>query len=154
MYLIERFWGVVTTVFSIVSLSQVQDGTNTQSPLPASPQVLPTVNTSHVDDNPLVFRPPGTYNNDSFRCDYTAMVGWEPCSTPMDRKCWLKRISDRKQYDITTNYEDDAPIGTLRKINIDLSNHTFDADGMEFTEAKLFDKKYPGTWIEACWGDT
>ena len=82
------------------------------------------------------------------------MVGWEPCSTPMDRKCWLKRKSDGKQYDISTNYEDDAPVGILRQYKIDLSNQTYDADGMEFPAAKLFNKMYPGPWLEACWGDT
>lgn len=154
MYLIERFWGAVTTYFGIVSLSLVQDSIDNQSPMLIPSPVLPTVATSHVDGNPLVFRPPGAFNDDTFTCNYTAMVGWEPCSTPTDRKCWLKRTSDGKQYDITTNYEEDAPIGTVRQYKIDLSNQIYDADGMEFYAAKLFNKTYPGPWLEACWGDT
>ena len=154
MFLIERFWGAVTAIFAIVSLSPVQDGIDTQIPLPVSLQVLPSVTTSQTHNNPLIFRPPGVSDNHPFMCDYSAMVGWEPCSTSTDRKCWLKRKSDGKQYDITTNYEEDAPIGILRKYKIDLSNQTYDTDGMNFPSAKLFNKQYPGPWLEACWGDT
>ena len=82
------------------------------------------------------------------------MVGWENCSTPTDRKCWLRRTLDGKQYDINTNYEDDAPIGITRKYSLELEDGSYDADGMEFAAAKLFNKMYPGPWIEACWGDT
>ena len=154
MHIVERFWGTVTAVFSIVSLSPVQESIDKQSPLPIPSQVTQTAGTSYIDDDPLVFRPPGAFNDDHFRCNYTAMIGWEPCSTPTDRKCWLKRISDGKQYDITTNYEEDAPIGTLRKHRIDLSNQPYDADGMEMSNATLFNQMYPGPWLEACWGDT
>lgn len=157
MYLVERLWAVVTSVLSIVSLSPVQNGIDSQQPLQVlselplelAPEVTPEV-TSHEP----FFSPPGTVG-DEFKCDYTQhMPEWEFCSTPTDRRCWLRRNSDGKQYDINTNYEEDMPIGITRNYDITLHNGTYDADGMKFEAAKLFNGKYPGPWIEACWGDT
>lgn len=82
------------------------------------------------------------------------MGGWEPCSTPTDRKCWLKRTSDGKQFDIFTNYEEEMPIGVTRYYELELEAGSYDADGMDFPFAKLFNDQYPGPWIQACWGDT
>lgn len=82
------------------------------------------------------------------------MPEWEFCSTPTDRRCWLRRKSDGKQYDINTNYEEDMPIGITRDFNITLQNGSHNADGMNFDAAKLFNNDYPGPWIQACWGDT
>lgn len=90
------------------------------------------------------------------------MVGWEPCSTPYDRSCWLRRTLDGKQLDINTNYEEERPIGITREYEIVLEDSWFAADGLNFTAAKLFrqtfptpddDNRYPGPWIQACWGD-
>lgn len=157
MYLVERFWAVATTVLSIVSLTPLQDDIDSQVPLPASLpsslpsslQVYPPVEPSDVP----IFHPPGAPDNNQFTCNYTSMVGWESCSTPLDRKCWLRRKSDGKQFDINTNYEKEWPKGVTRHYKIDLIDGKWDADGLPFDEAKLFDGRYPGPWIQACWGD-
>jgi hypothetical protein len=113
--------------------------------------------TSAVSQYPVrgpVFRPPGTPEDSPFQCDYSAsMPDWEPCSTPTNRKCWLRQKSDWKQFDIYTDYEKFTPNGTTRYYNLDLADHWWAADGLNFTDAKLFNRKYPGPWIEACWGD-
>ena len=147
MYIIGRWWEVVTSVIGIVSLSPLQDGIDNQSPLPLPSQVAPQLS---INKGPI-FHPPGT--NDNFLCNYTKMVGWEKCSTPTDRKCWLRRTVDGKQYDINTDYENDAPTGMTRRYSLELGKGSYDADGMNFSDAKLFDGQYPGPWIEACWGD-
>ena len=163
MHIAERFWRVITSVFSIVSLSPVQDRIDTQSPLPLPSDGIPiqsqftssagVVSSAQPRKGP-VFLPPGFDKEEPFECKYPDMVGWESCSTELDRKCWLRRKSDGKQYDINTNYEVDAPIGIHRRYDIELIDGKYDADGMPFDEAKLFDGKYPGPWIQACWGDT
>jgi FtsP/CotA-like multicopper oxidase with cupredoxin domain len=88
------------------------------------------------------------------------MLGWEMCSEPWDRGCWLRNPTTGKQYDVFTNYEDEIPIGTTRYYNLTLEDSSWDADGINFPAAKLFrnnsakNPQYPGPWIQACWGDT
>ncbi len=150
MYIIGRWWEVVTSVIGIVSLSPLQEGIDNQNPLPLPSQVAPQLS---INKGPS-FHPPGTPSKDhDFHCQYPEMVGWEPCSTPTDRKCWLRRTVDGKQYDINTDYENDAPIGITRTYSLELKDGSYDADGMRFDQAKLFNGQYPGPWIEACWGD-
>ena len=150
MHITERLWAVVTSVISITSLSSLKDGINIQSPLQIPSQKASLLNAGQGP----IFQPPGVPDDDRFECKYPAIVGWETCSTPTDRKCWLRRKSDGKQYDINTNYEDDMPIGITRRYTLNLTDSTWDADGMEFLAAKLFSNTYPGPWIQACWGDT
>jgi hypothetical protein len=92
------------------------------------------------------------------------MPDWEMCSTPENRTCWLReRVAGKltgRQFDISTNYEDEKPMGVERKYDIVLEDSSWDADGLNFPEAKLFRRQdrayneYPGPWIQACWGDT
>jgi len=155
MHLGERLWAVITTVVNIVTLSSLSDGTIEQSPLQISlpvPASLPAI--SRLEDVPgPVFRPPGSPGYSSFVCNYTSMVGWEACSSRTNRQCWLRRLSDGRQYDVFTDYEFDMPNGTTRYYELNLKDGFWDADGMNFPYAKLFDDTYPGPWIEACWGD-
>lgn len=157
MKLVDRFVEAVTSLCAIFTFSPREDGTQRPISLPSritpQPDVLQGPN----------FRPPGVPGYSSFACDYTAMVGWEMCSEPWDRGCWLRNRQTNKQYDIFTNYEDDIPTGTTRIYNLTLEDSWVAADGKNFTAAKLFkndtaktDKttKYPGPWIQACWGDT
>lgn len=86
------------------------------------------------------------------------MKGWEDCSHDLDRKCWIRRVSDGLQFDINTDYENITSHGVKlrgvdRYYNLDLADGSYDADGLNFPYAKLFNKTYPGPWIEACWGD-
>ncbi|KAF7556546.1 hypothetical protein G7Z17_g1344 [Cylindrodendrum hubeiense] len=118
------------------------------------PLGVPVTHTHEYDDNPPIFRPPAANPNDhDFVCDYSAMEGWFPCSTPENRECWL-RNKDGRELNIHTNYENIAPVGITRHYVLNLTNGTFNADGQPFTEAKLFNETYPGPWLEACWGDT
>ena len=155
MQLVERLWTAITTFLGIITLSTLNDGVVEQNPwrisLSTSSGLSVTPHGKHGKGP--IFRPPGTPDSSSFHCDYSSMVGWEPCSIPTNRKCWLRRISDGKQYDIFTDYENDIPSGTTRYYELDLVDSSFDADGLKFSYAKLFNNKYPGPWIEACWGD-
>lgn len=111
----------------------------------------------HVgDEDPgdPIFKPPtGRPEDDKFKCDYTQMKGWRPCSSPSNRECWL-RHPDGREYNILTNYEIDAPIGIQRNYTLTINDGWINADGRNFTEAKKFNDTYPGPWIQACWGDT
>ena len=46
------------------------------------------------------------------------------------------------------------PLGITRNYTLELTDGWWDADGLNFTAAKLFNNKYPGPWLQACWGDT
>ena len=138
------------SVLNIVSLSPLQDVMDYQSPM-----LIPSRVRAHLPvEEGLIFRPPGAPADDPLQCQYPFMVEWEMCSTPTDRKCWLRRTSDGKQYDINTDYEDKMPIGITCNYTLHLVDSRWDADGLSFTAAKLFNNSYPGPWIKACWGDT
>ena len=138
------------SVMNIVSLSPSQDVIDNQSSLRVPSQFGAHLN---AEKGP-VFYAPGAPADDPFQCQYPTMVGWEFCSTPTDRSCWLRQTSDSKQYDIYTDYEDDMPLGITRNYTLELNDGWWDADGLNFTAAKLFNNAYPGPWIQACWGDT
>jgi hypothetical protein len=76
--------------------------------------------TSEIKDYPgrgPIFRPPGTPEGSLFQCDYSASTpDWEPCSTPTNRKCWLRRKSDWKQFDIYTDMRNSRPMVPLDTI--------------------------------------
>jgi hypothetical protein len=100
-----------------------------------------------------VFKPPaGNPDDHEFKCDYSAMEGWFPCSIPENRECWL-RHRDGREFNIHTNYEKFAPIGITRNYTLYVTDGSINADGLPFPYAKLFNETYPGPWLEACWGD-
>ena len=148
MHLFEHVWAMAMSIMNIVSLSPLQHVIDNQSPLQVPSQVGAHLNTPKGPK----FNAPAADN--PFQCHYPTMIGWESCSTPTNRECWLRRISDGKQYDIHTNYEDDMPLGITRYYTLELTDGWWDADGLNFTTAKLFNNTYPGPWIQACWGDT
>ena len=169
MHFFDRVWAGVVYVFSVVTFNPVHDGVVNQVPMSvpsrlASPPHSPSPSLSyapssvsvapHVGETDFpIFHPPGGEDDLNFTCKYPAMVGWEDCSSSRDRKCWLRRKSDGKQFDVNTNYENEWPIGVTRHYEIDIADGSWAADGLHFDEAKLFNKKYPGPWIQACWGD-
>jgi len=59
-----------------------------------------------------------------------------------------------ERFDIETDYEAVAPRGTVRRYNLVVGTSSYNADGLPFDEAKLFNDQYPGPWLQACWGDT
>ena len=85
---------------------------------------VPTQEHVPEEKSPLLFQPPshGESKSNGFQCDYRAMgPGWAPCSTEKDRGCWLqgppgKGPNGTDRYDIHTNYEHFAPIGTTRQV--------------------------------------
>ncbi|KAG8531337.1 uncharacterized protein KY384_002966 [Bacidia gigantensis] len=178
MHFFDRVVGAVISVISFVTLSPVQHGIENQTPLqlpnqlpePVDRYMEPVRPVQHAIDSSSdsvpsdvgpIFAPPGTPAEDGFLCDYTAMSSdWVACSNTT-RECWLENTQTQEQFNITTPYEDLTPTGILRQYSLEIVDDSYDADGMEFNEAKLFKylgdtkpSQYPGPWIQACWGDT
>ncbi|KAI1339404.1 multicopper oxidase-domain-containing protein [Xylariaceae sp. FL0016] len=149
-----------TTVVSWLSLSPVGPEAAAQYPLGRLPDLIhsaspPSPIPTTAQDHP-VFRPPSTPRDgrdSDFVCDYTEMVDWYDCSSPSNRECWL-RHPDGREFNIHTNYETAAPIGIQRNYTLVVNDGNVNLDGMNFTDAKLFNDTYPGPWLQACWGDT
>ena len=159
MHLSDGFWASVTYVVGIFSLSPSKDpGTEHQTHLGlhAIGNHVPMDHQVALEQGPILKPPSGRPSGDgsNFKCDYSKMHGWEPCSTAENRTCWLKHKYTKDIFDIHTNYEEIAPNGIERYYEIDaIDGLSINADGRDFPAAKLFDGKYPGTWIQACWGD-
>ncbi|KXH66883.1 Lcc2 [Colletotrichum salicis] len=115
---------------------------------------------SHIDletagHDHLVFTPPGS-NIDKFVCDYRHMrdKGFKSCGTADDRSCWLRNPKTGEEFNITTDYEYRVPQGVKRVYHLNVTDGYVNANGLNFTEAKMFNNSWPGPLIEACWGDT
>ena len=153
MQLFSSFWTSITYVTNFLTLSSFE-GPGSQEQLPLLPP-----NALHPESlRGPIFKPPGgrlTGPGSDFRCDYSRMVGWTSCTTATDRKCWLRNKHTGQEYNITTDYEDvsHAPIGVHRHYVLDVTDQWINADGLNFTEGKVFNGTYPGPWIQACWGD-
>ena len=154
MRLMARFRTLITCVVIFLTLSTVKGASGEeQDPLLISPDAIPQEKLQGP-----VFKPPGgslTGPDSSFTCDYSKMVGWSNCSTPSNRRCWLRQDKTGIEYNISTNYEDtnQTPIGITRNYTLNITDQWINADGLNFTEGKIFNKTYPGPWIQACWGD-
>ncbi|KAL3417370.1 Lcc2 [Phlyctema vagabunda] len=101
-----------------------------------------------------IFKPPGgrlSGPGSDFVCDYSQMVGFTSCFDSTNRSCWLE--NGATTYDINTDYENHSPQGVDRYYTLDITDDWVNADGLNFTEAKIFNEMYPGPWIQACWGD-
>lgn len=170
MRLSERVWLALAEVLTWISPNNVDpfnEFGGLQRPLLDSlewsvgPSIFDTGATTstkpHIGDGKPgdpIFKPPtGRPEDTQFRCDYRAMKGWRPCSTPSNRECWL-RHPDGREFNIMTDYENEAPIGVQRNYTLVVNDGWINADGRNFTEAKIFNNTYPGPWIQACWGDT
>ncbi|KAK1622754.1 multicopper oxidase-domain-containing protein [Colletotrichum phormii] len=95
-------------------------------------------------------------NIDKFVCDYRHMrdKGFRSCGTADDRSCWLRNPKTGEEFNITTDYEYRVPQGVKRVYHLDVTDGYVNANGLNFTEAKMFNNSWPGPLIEACWGDT
>ena len=154
MHLLNSFWTSITFVANFLTLSPLGGlSGNEQTPLLTFPDTL------HQGSlRGPVFKPPGgevTGPGSDFTCDYSRMVGWSNCSTPETRGCWLKNDETGVEYNISTNYEDinQTPTGTTRHYVLNVTDQWINADGLNFTEGKVFNGMLPGPWIQACWGD-
>ena len=102
-----------------------------------------------------VFEAPNSPEGDSYECDYSAMGSrYKNCSTPSDRGCWLNDTMGSNHFRIDTNYETRWPNGTTRYYTLEITDMTINADGVPMPNGVVFNKTYPGPWIQACWGDT
>jgi hypothetical protein len=166
MQLIERFFSTITYVVSCFSFSDPSSFSNKQqSPL------LDVSQHVHAPGKGPIFKPPTgrpvELPGGDLVCNYTRMgADWASCSTPHNRACWLKNKKTGVQYNITTDYEDPKllPVGVDRYYTLDVTDGSINADGMDFTEGKFFwnvsdpeskkpENRYPGPWLQACWGD-
>ncbi|KAF4341171.1 laccase-like multicopper oxidase [Fusarium beomiforme] len=127
---------------------------------PSSPYqhpLRPNRPVTHIEDPapdfPIFKPPPGEPGDHEFLCEYPEMEGFVQCSIPENRECWL-RHPDGREFNIHTDYEKFAPKGIVRNYTLNITESSWNADGQDFTEAKLFNEQYPGPWLEACWGDT
>ena len=105
-------WSRIVYVFSWVTLSPTPDGEYGQYPLAShgASRVL--------DDKPAlgpIFRPPSAPSWSDITCDYTAMKGYQFCSTDGDRSCWIRGQAGNISYTINTDYEKLVPKGITRK---------------------------------------
>ncbi|KAK4118010.1 multicopper oxidase [Parathielavia appendiculata] len=89
------------------------------------------------------------------KCHYPTMKGWEPCYSAQNRSCWLRKNRTNEIIDINTDYEDAAavPVGKIRRFYLEVSEQPISPDGTTMEHGKIFNRMYPGPWIEACWGD-
>ncbi len=152
MRLAERFWTSVTYVVSFFTFSPESRLGEVQTPL----RVFPYVHEA-VQGGPN-FKPPGGRlegPGSDFNCSYPRLTGYEPCFTPENQTCWLRNNETGHAYTINTNYEDSnqTPFGIHRTYYLNVTNGTINADGLNFTEGKMFNASYPGPWLQACWGD-
>jgi len=140
------FWATTARVLNLATISPFRNGI----------QQVPLQSDLSTAGGGPIFRPPPTLGDDgtNFTCDYSRMKGWRACSTKADRSCWLENPTTEERFDINTDYEARAPVGVLRQYTVTVENGTFNADGRNFTEAKMFNGSYPGPWLRACWGDT
>lgn len=151
MTLVERVWAAVTSFISVISQTPNLGWDHSQHPFQDVASFNDASFDGIVDIQPLgklgkgpKFQPPGTPDDGQFKCDYSAMVGWEDCSHELDRKCWLRNPATGEQFDINTDYENKWPKGIQRNYALDLADDSWDADGVEFPFAKLFNGEYPG----------
>ena len=169
MHLTDHLWKSFTYVVSFLSASPVKAPVSQQqtplfdeelaNPLRfASPDPVPSYEPKVLQDGPI-FAPPGGRlkgPGSDFMCDYSNMKGYTACSTSEDRSCWLRPIDPDSRdpiFDIYQDYETKTPVGVERYYELDLADATVNADGLNFTEAKIFNGTYPGPLIQACWGD-
>ncbi|EEU37368.1 uncharacterized protein NECHADRAFT_86298 [Fusarium vanettenii 77-13-4] len=109
----------------------------------------------NLPDYPKFPAPHGPDTVKNFTCRYPELENdWVSCASETNRKCWLRNKHTQKEFNITTNYEIDAPPGVLREYWLVVDNMTINGDGVLNPEGKVFNQTYPGPWIQACWGDT
>ncbi|KAF2872605.1 multicopper oxidase-domain-containing protein [Massariosphaeria phaeospora] len=148
----DRVWACITYALSYFTFSPL-DGFEQAPLIPSLPSSV------HNTLQYPIFKPPGGQISPGpdaeFQCEYPSLIGWSNCTTAENRTCWLRNDATGEEYNLWTNYEDtnQTPFGIHRNYTLDITDEWINADGMNFTEAKLFNASYPGPWIEGCWGD-
>jgi hypothetical protein len=147
MHLIDGFWVYITYVVSYLTPSLL-NGVEEQAPVLASSGSGPLL----LRKGPK-FSPPSGGIGADFKCDYKNMPGWTDCSTSKNRGCWLRNEATGEEFNISTDYENKAPIGITRTYYLNITDQNINIDGVPSPFVKIFNNSYPGPWIEACWGD-
>lgn len=150
MHIPSKIWSCLSYLVNIVTFSTFEHDGH-QQPLVgnvASPSGADLVTTKDY----LHFPPPGgarkpDWDAKNFECKYD-MEGWTSCSTPENRGCWL-RHENGTEFNITTDYENLMPKGVDRYYWFDIAKGVVNADGLNFTDAKLINGSYPGPWLQA-----
>ncbi|KAK4182965.1 multicopper oxidase-domain-containing protein [Podospora australis] len=164
MHIIDSLWAFLTYFLSLTTFSPTRDFEPTEQ----VPLGFPSYSHTTVPPGPI-FKPPGGLPDDGgdgseFICDYSRMIGFRDCSSA-NHSCWL--TNDKGiTFDIGTDYDGlnsngdiNMPNGTIRRYNLEVTDGSWFADGVDFTQARLFRDtskpaaQYPGPWIQACWGD-
>ena len=152
MHFLNNVWTSLVWLGNCLTLSPFEAPGLQQYPLDIHSE-------AHIDvhkPNHPIFKPPGGQvegPDSDFVCEYPAMPEWEPCSSPSNRECWL-RHPNGTEFNIHTDYEiSPFPVGITRNYTLVVTDGWINADGKNFTEAKLFNNQFPGPWIQACWGD-
>ena len=153
MRLLARVWTTVLTVTNWLNFSPFYDEASLQQPIGG---ILPSPHdVVDIDRAKGRWRPPGS-NIEGFKCDYSAMgPNWVDCSTTI-AGCWLRNTVTGERRDVFTNYENKTltPLGVTRHYTLYVTeNNTINADGLNFTDGRLFNSQFPGPLLEACWGD-
>lgn len=152
MVALQHIWVLVTeAASSFFSYSHLQDATQIALDNKFS-RPRPEVKVVSTNPKHPVFTPPGS-NVEGFSCHYPVMPDFVPCGSSEDRSCWLRNPKTGEEYNITTDYEDKMPIGIDRYYTLNVTDGWINANGLNFTEAKLYNNTFPGPLIEACWGD-
>ncbi|KAK5117615.1 hypothetical protein LTR62_005038 [Meristemomyces frigidus] len=165
MGFVEHFVATITYVVSYFSFTSNGYESRQQTPLFDIPNNVEVANPPGPIFKPPTGRPSDLPGGDLL-CDYTKMRGFESCSTPEDRGCWLHNPTTGQQYNITTDYENvnNLPQGIDRYYTLKVSDGHINADGLDFPHGKFFwepsdpdsylpDRRYPGPCVQACWGD-
>ncbi|KAL4898691.1 multicopper oxidase-domain-containing protein [Aspergillus ambiguus] len=110
---------------------------------------------------PEPFQPHGALPNpfnpggEPIKCEYPEMKGYKRTENNISQWLIRKKVPwYRPNYDISTDYETETPMGIVRNYTLVVNasgGHIW--DGRELGKRVLFNSTYPGPWIEACWGD-
>ena len=130
MKLLRKWLTDLIHVLDLITLSPSGGDLVPQQPIPQPSTLQPSVGI--LDAGPI-FRPPNPKGD--FECDYTREIGWKECNTPQNRKCWL-REPNGEELNISTNYEMNAPKGTLRQYEFNVTNMTLAPDGFISTQSR------------------
>lgn len=142
-------WAYVVHLLQVFTLSPFSGYESPQNPLALNPSQVETF------DYPI-FEPPNAPERRKFLCEYPELPDYESCTDHDSRGCWLRpknNSSGLPEYNIFTDYEKFYPKGITRRYHLNAANMTLWSDGCENSRGKVFNQRYPGPWIEACWGD-
>ncbi|OXV08506.1 hypothetical protein Egran_03731 [Elaphomyces granulatus] len=155
---LHAVWTGILYVFDLVTLSPERSKPLPEAPLPAVPVSSVPTPVSEIphkfdDGTPVVGVP---RREGAFQCPYPDMTDFENCHGPGRRGCWLYNPSTKEEYNITSDYDDPTkvPRGIVREYWLQISDMPISPDGVTMEHGKVFNRTYPGPWIEACWGDT